>query len=112
MKHFVLAGAAVLALSGPALAGGMDNAVGHTVRVTAGEDGFDAWFHADGAYSDSRGLSGSWSYDEQLCVTVSTEEGPQTSCGPWNPDLSAGESWSTTGWSEDGSAITVQIVAS
>ena len=115
MKKLIRAGAGACALAlsagAPVLAEGMDNAVGNTVRVTFGDQSFDAWFGADGSYSDSRGISGTWSHDAELCIHVQTENGPSSECGPWNPDLSVGDSWSTTGWSPDGSAITIQIVA-
>ena len=111
MKKLVLAAALVAGLSAPVLAGGMDNAIGNTVRVSAGSESFDAWFYDDGRYADSRGISGSWSYEGQLCIHVATEEGTQSNCGPWNEGLAPGDSWSTDGWSSDGAAITVQIIA-
>ena len=92
------------------MAEGLSNAVGHTVRVTAGEQSFDAWFNADGSYSDSRGIAGTWTYESQLCIHVMTETGPNENCGPWNETLAPGESWVTDGWSADGTAITVQII--
>ncbi|WP_203293055.1 hypothetical protein [Maricaulis parjimensis] len=110
MKHLVLTGSLLLALSSPVWADGMDNAVGHTVRVTVGDQYFDAWFAEDGSYSDSRGIAGTWSHDGELCIHVQTEQGPSSECGPWNSDLAAGESWSTTGWSPDGSSVTVEII--
>ncbi len=112
MKRYCVAGFAILfSLTPAALADGMENTFGHTVRVMFGEEGFDAWFAEDGSYTDSRGIAGTWTLDGELCIHVQTEQGENSSCGPWNPDLSAGESWSTTGWSQDGSAITVQILA-
>lgn len=110
MKKLVLAAAAALCLATPVFADGMSNAIGHTVRVSAGDQSFDATFNADGSYSDSRGIVGSWSYDGELCITVETEEGPQSNCGPWNEDLTVGGSWSTPGWSNDGTEITVEII--
>ena len=110
-QYFVAATAMLFGMAPAALADGMDNAVGHTVRVTFGEEGFDAWFGDDGSYSDSRGIAGSWTHDGQLCIHVETEQGPSSECGPWNSDLSAGETWSTTGWSPDGSSITIEIIA-
>ena len=112
MKNYLAAAAALVVTLAPvALADGMDNVAGQTVRVTFGEDGFDAWFGDDGSYSDSRGVAGSWTLDSELCIHVETEQGTASNCGPWNPDLMPGESWSTTGWSEDGSAITIEILA-
>ena len=111
MKHYLVAASTMmLVLTPAALADGMDNAVGHTVRVSLGEEGFDAWFGEDGSYSDSRGASGSWSLDSELCIHIETEQGSVSQCGPWNSDLAVGDSWTTTGWSDDGSAITIQIV--
>lgn len=110
MKKLVLAALAAAALTAPVLADGMSNAIGNTVRVSLGEQYFDATFNADGSYSDSRGIAGSWTYDGQLCITVNTEEGAVTNCGPWNEDLAVGGSWSTSGWSDDGSEVTVQII--
>lgn len=112
MKTLMMAGATLLALSSMAWADdGMTNAVGHIVRVTGGDASFDATFAADGTYSDTRGATGSWSMDGQLCISVQTEAGTQENCGPWNPDLAIGESWTTNGWSDDGSMITVEIIA-
>jgi len=111
MKYLLLAGLACTLLASPALAEGMSNAYGHSVRVSAGEQSFDAWFQADGSYSDSRGITGTWTYQDQLCIQTMTQNGPNESCGPWNESLAAGESWVTNGWSEDGSALTVQIIA-
>ncbi|WP_417493734.1 hypothetical protein [Maricaulis sp.] len=112
MKTLMMAGATLLALSAVAWADdGMANAVGQIVRVTGGDASFDATFAADGAYSDTRGATGSWSLGEQLCISVQTETGTQENCGPWNPDLTVGESWTTSGWGDDGSTITVEIIA-
>lgn len=112
MKTLMMAGSALLALSAAAWADGdMGNAVGQIVRVTGGESSFDATFAEGGAYSDTRGVAGSWSLDEQLCISIETEAGTQENCGPWNPDLAAGGSWSTAGWSDDGGMITVEILA-
>ena len=111
MKHLLVAGMACALMASPALAEGMSNAVGHAVRVTSGEQSFDAWFNADGSYSDSRGVAGTWTYDSQLCIQAMTENGTSENCGPWNEALAAGESWVTNGWSDDGSALTVQIIA-
>lgn len=116
MKTMIVAATALLALTGAALADGdMTNAYGHVVRVTGTETGtetgFDATFAEGGAYSDTRGVTGTWSLGEQLCITVQAEEGPQENCGPWNPDLAVGGTWTTDGWSDDGAMITVEIVA-
>ncbi|WP_291843219.1 hypothetical protein [Maricaulis sp.] len=111
MKHLIAAGLAAAMLAAPALADGMSNAMGHAVRVIAGEQSFDAWFQADGTYSDSRGIAGTWTFEDQLCIQVTTQAGPDENCGPWNESLAPGESWVTDGWSADGAAITVQIVA-
>lgn len=111
MKKLALAVAAAAFLSVPAFADGLSNAFGNTVRVSAGDQSFDAYFDADGSYSDNRGISGSWSYDGQLCLTVDAGEGPQTNCGPWNEDLAVGASWSTDGWSNDGSTLTVELIS-
>ena len=114
MKRFVMT-AAILGLmtSGAALADGMDNAVGNTVRIIvidAGE-GFDVYFDAGGAYSDSLGRTGAlWSFDEQLCIIPPPESGGETNCGPWNEELAVGGSWQTDGWSEDGTMITISIL--
>lgn len=110
MKHLVGAAIAVVFLAAPVVADGMSNAIGHTVRVSAGENSFDATFDADGSYSDTRGITGDWSFDGQLCITVQTEEGANTQCGPWNEGLGVGETWSTDGWSSDGTAVTVEII--
>jgi hypothetical protein len=112
MKTMMMAASALLALSAAAWADGdMTNAIGHVVRVSTPEASFDATFADGGAYSDSRGATGSWSLGDELCITVQTEAGVQENCGPWNPDLAVGDSWTTTGWSDDGSEITVEIVA-
>ncbi|RKR04154.1 hypothetical protein [Maricaulis maris] len=111
MKHLIAAGLAAACLATPALAEGMSNAFGNAVRVSMGEQSFDAWFSADGRYSDSRGLTGTWTYEGQLCIQVTTEAGPDENCGPWNETLAPGESWVTDGWSADGSQLTVQIIA-
>lgn len=110
MKHLLLAGLAFTLLASPALAEGMSNAIGHAVRVTDGGQSFDAWFNADGSYSDTRGVTGTWTYQGQLCIQVTTENGSSENCGPWNESLAAGESWVTNGWSDDGRSLTVQIV--
>ncbi|WP_339740852.1 hypothetical protein [uncultured Maricaulis sp.] len=112
MKTMMMAASALLALSAAAFADGdMSNAYGHIVRVTGGDASFDATFAADGSYSDTRGMTGSWSLGEQLCISAATETGVQENCGPWNPDLAVGGSWTTAGWSDDGSMITVEILA-
>ncbi|WP_417477522.1 hypothetical protein [Maricaulis sp.] len=112
MKTMMMAATALLALTGATFADGdMSNAYGHTVRVTGGDASFDATFSEDGSYSDSRGVSGSWSLGEQLCISAATESGVQESCGPWNPDLAVGGSWTTEGWAPDGAMITVEILA-
>ncbi|WP_339747801.1 hypothetical protein [uncultured Maricaulis sp.] len=112
IKSMTVAAAALLALSGAAFADGdMSNTYGHIVRVTGPDSSFDATFVEGGAYSDTRGITGSWSVGEQLCITVQAETGPQENCGPWNSALQPGESWSTTGWTDDGTAITVEIIA-
>jgi hypothetical protein len=112
MKTMMMAASALLALSGAALADGdMSNAYGHIVRVSGTEASFDASFAEGGAYSDTRGVTGTWSLGEQLCITVQGEAGPQENCGPWNPDLAVGGSWTTAGWAPDGALITVEIVA-
>ncbi|WP_297737048.1 hypothetical protein [uncultured Maricaulis sp.] len=111
MKYLIVAGLAAASLTAPALADGMENAFGHAVRVTMGEQSFDAWFQADGSYSDSRGISGTWTYDSQLCIQVMTENGADENCGPWNEGLAPGERWVTDGWSADGSPLTIQLIA-
>ncbi len=111
MKHLIVAGLAAVSLAAPALAEGMENAFGNAVRVSMGEQSFDAWFHADGSYTDSRGIAGTWTYEGQLCIHVVTENGTDENCGPWNEGLAPGESWVTDGWSSDGSQLTVQIIA-
>lgn len=112
MKTLTMAAAALLALSAAAFADGdMSNAYGHIVRVSGTETGFDATFAEGGAYSDTRGVTGTWSLGDQLCITVQAETGPQENCGPWNPDLAVGDSWTTAGWAPDGALITVEIIA-
>jgi len=111
MKTLLMAAAAVAVIAAPVWAADMDNAFGNTVRVTVGEDSWDTWFQADGSFTDSRGVTGTWSIDDQLCIEVMTEEGAQSSCGPWNSDLQVGGSWMTDGWSEDGVSMTVELVA-
>ena len=112
MKRIMISAALLFAVAAPALAeGDMANAVGNVVRVTAGDQTFDASFAADGSYSDTRGVAGSWALGEQLCITVQTEEGAQENCGPWNGDLQVGSTWTTPGWSSDGTDITVEIIA-
>ena len=115
MKH-LLAGLALAGLmTAPALADGMDNAVGNTVRVIIDEagHGFDAYFDAGGSYSDSTGRSGAtWTWaDDQLCIVPPAEaEGAQPNCGPWDGTLAVGGSTTATGWSDDGSSISISIL--
>lgn len=112
MKTLIVAATALLALTGAALADGdMTQAYGNIVRVSGTEASFDATFVEGGAYSDTRGVTGTWSLGDQLCITVQAESGPQQNCGPWNPDLAVGDSWTTAGWAPDGALITVEIVA-
>lgn len=111
MKYLIVAGLAAASLAAPALADGMGNAFGNTVRVSAGDQSFDAWFQADGSYSDTRGIAGTWTFEEQLCIQVVTENGADENCGPWNESLAPGESWVTDGWSADGTQVTVQLIA-
>ncbi|MEN0653641.1 MULTISPECIES: hypothetical protein [Hyphobacterium] len=118
MKRLLIATALAGLMAGPALADGMDNAVGNTVRVIIDDagNGFDAYFDADGAYSDSLGRSGaSWTVSgSELCLNppegAMNEDGtPATaSCGPWNPDLAVGDSWQTDGWGDG--MITISIL--
>lgn len=89
---------------------GMGNAFGHIVRVRVEETQFDALFAADGVYADSRGVAGRWCYDGQLCITVNTRQGPSTNCGPWNPDLVAGDVWQTGGWSDDDRIVRIELI--
>lgn len=114
MKTYLLAAAALgLAASGTAYADGMDNAIGNTVRIIVNDagEGFDVYFDADGSYSDSLGRTGAtWTFDEQLCVIPPAEAGGEGSCGPWNEDLAVGASWETSGWSQDGTSITISIL--
>jgi hypothetical protein len=111
MKELFLAVTASLLLSAPALAGGMDNAIGNTVRVVTPETSWDAHFMVDGSFTDTRGVAGTWTFDSQLCLQIMTENGNQNVCGPWNETAAAGDSWNTTGWSDDGSEITLSIIA-
>lgn len=118
MKRLLIASAAATLLAAPVLADGLDNAVGHTVRVIINDEGhgFDAYFDADGSYSDSLGRSGaSWTVSgSEMCLNppegAMNEDGSpaQPSCGPWNPDLAIGESWQTDGWGDG--VITVTIL--
>ena len=72
MKRLLIATALAGLMAGPALADGLDNAVGNTVRVIVNDagNGFDAYFDADGAYSDSLGRSGGgWTATgNELCI--------------------------------------------
>ena len=112
MKTMMIAATALMALTGAAFADGdMTNTYGNIVRVSGIDSGFDATFAEDGSYSDSRGITGTWTLGEQLCITVYVESGPQENCGPWNSDLAVGGSWTTTGWAPDGGSITIEIVA-
>lgn len=89
---------------------GMGNAFGHIVRVRVEDTQFDALFSSDGGYADSRGVAGRWSYDGQLCITVNTRQGPSSNCGPWNPDLVAGDVWQTGGWSDDDRIVRIELI--
>ncbi|MAL11105.1 MAG: hypothetical protein CMF74_15740 [Maricaulis sp.] len=121
MKKFLIATAIAGLMAAPAFADGMDNATGNTVRVIIDEagHGFDAYFDADGSYSDSLGRTGAtWSLSDsgELCVNppegMMQEDGTpiEPDCGPWNSDLAVGDSWETDGWSDDGSTLTVSII--
>ena len=117
MKRLLIATALAGLMAGPALADGMDNAVGNTVRVIVNDagNGFDAYFDADGAYSDSLGRSGGgWTATgNELCINppdgAMNEDGSpaQSNCGPWNPDLAVGDSWQTDGWGDGTITITI-----
>tara|TARA_R110002095_G_scaffold46246_1_gene41462 strand:+ start:748 stop:1092 length:345 start_codon:yes stop_codon:yes gene_type:complete len=112
MKTMMIAATALMALTGAAFADGdMTNTYGNIVRVSGIDSGFEATFAEDGSYSDSRGITGTWTLGEQLCITVYVESGPQENCGPWNSDLAVGGSWTTTGWAPEGRTITIEIVA-
>jgi hypothetical protein len=111
MKRLMMSAAALFALAAPALADDGSNLAGSVVRVTSGDQSFDATFAADGSYSDTNGVSGSWALGEQLCITAQTSEGAQVNCGPWNPDLAVGGSWTTPGWSDEGTTITVELIS-
>ena len=115
MKTILTGLMAVGLLAAPALADGMDNAVGNTVRITVNDEGqgFDAYFDADGAYSDSLGRTGAtWAWaDGQLCLTPPAESGEtDANCGPWDGTLAVGGSTTSTEWSDDGSEITITIL--
>jgi hypothetical protein len=114
MKKFVLAAAVLgLATTGVAFADGMDNAVGHTVRIIVNDagEGFDVFFDADGAYSDSLGRAGAtWSFDDELCIIPPAEAGAEPNCGPWDESLEVGGSMQTDAWSENGTMITISIL--
>jgi hypothetical protein len=114
MKKFVLTAAIFgLMTSGAALADGMTNAVGNTVRIVVNDagEGFDVYFDEGGAYSDSLGRTGAtWSIGEQLCITPPADVGGDANCGPWNEELAVGGSWQTNGWSQDGTMITITIL--
>jgi hypothetical protein len=111
MNRFFVAAVAVAAISTPVFAEGMNNAIGNTVRVTSGENTWDTWFLADGSFTDSRGVAGTWTFTTELCLSVQTEEGPQSNCGPWDETLALGGTWMATGWSAEGTEIKVEIVA-
>lgn len=114
MRKWVMTAAALgLLTTGAAFADGMDNAIGNTVRIIVNDDGegFDVFFDAGGAYSDSLGRSGAtWEFNGQLCITPPADSGGETSCGPWNESAAAGDSWETDGWSQDGTTITISIL--
>jgi hypothetical protein len=110
MKRIFIAALAVAAISTPVFAEGMSNAIGHTVRITMGETTWDTWIEANGSFHDSRGYAGTWTYGEQLCLTVGTDEGPQVNCGPWDETLVLGGTWRTSGWTSDGTEFLVEII--
>jgi len=114
MNKLILTAAALgLVSAGAGFADGMGNAVGNTVRIIINDagEGFDVFFDAGGAYSDSLGRSGAaWSFDEQLCITPPADSGGEENCGPWNEDLEVGGSWQTDAWSDDGTLITISIL--
>ncbi|MEE2526428.1 hypothetical protein V0U79_08620 [Hyphobacterium sp. HN65] len=113
MKNLVLTTAALALLaSGSAFADGLDNAVGNTVRIMIGDtgQGFDAYFDADGTFSDSLGRSGGWEYGTELCVIPPAETEAPPACGPWNEDLAPGGEWQTDAWAENGTMLTFTIL--
>jgi len=116
MKLILTSIAAVGLLAAPAFADGMDNAVGNTVRIVVNDagEGFDAYFDAGGAYSDSLGRSGAtWAWaDNQLCLTPPAEAGDEAeaNCGPWDGSLAVGGSMTTTEWSQDETSLTISIL--
>ncbi|MDG1418590.1 MAG: hypothetical protein P8J78_06700 [Maricaulis sp.] len=111
MKTFILAASAAVLFAAPTFADGLDNAMGNTVHVVAGENAWDTHFLADGTFTDTLGRSGTWTFDTQLCMNIVTAEGAQDVCGPWNESAAAGDTWNTAGWSAEGTEITVSIVA-
>ncbi len=117
MKTLLTGLMAVGLLAAPALADGMDNATGNTVRVIVDDagNGFDAYFDADGGYSDSLGRTGAtWTWaDNQLCIVPPAEAAAQGSgpnCGPWDGTLAVGSSTTSSEWSQDGTEITISII--
>jgi hypothetical protein len=110
MKRILCAAFALTMMASPVLADGMDNALGHTVTVTTPDGSWDTTFHDDGTFDDTRGVTGTWTFDGELCITAPNGEGEQSQCGPWNESANAGDSWATHGWSSDGSTeITIAI---
>ena len=108
LKTFAAAALAAVSFVGLALAEGP---AGHTYAVTTADESWETTFADDGTFTDTRGLTGTWTYaDGELCLTMSTAEGDAQICNTFNA-LEVGGSSTSTGWTDDGSALTITRTA-
>lgn len=90
-----------------ALQSAADPLIEHALQVDTGEIQYTTYFEADGTYTTSIGISGTWSLDgDQFCVE---RESGEANCQPLMEGLSVGDSW--TGQNADGSEVTFTLVA-
>ncbi|MAK64105.1 MAG: hypothetical protein CMF75_05080 [Maricaulis sp.] len=68
-----------------------DTLVENALHISTSQGEYTTYFNADGTYSTSIGISGSWWLEgSELCVQRSTGEG---GCQPLQENLHLGDSW-------------------
>jgi hypothetical protein len=103
-----LAGALALACcAAQAQTAGPDVLYGNTLHVQKAVLALDFYYDADGTFTNSAGLHGTWTYEsDQLCVTYET--GGAGACMAFEANHAIGESWSQT--DTDGDVVTLSIL--
>jgi hypothetical protein len=114
MKRFLIAAAALVALSSAAFAEGPAS---QSFDLVSGETVSTVTFFDDGAFTHTAGdviAEGTYTYaDGELCVTMTGDDAEaeaEALCGAWT-DLEIGESTVSIEFSADGSEMTITRTA-